>query len=96
MPYRPHIVGSGKFDEKKYKYRIGGISCLAGDIAGDYSFDNPLNIGDKLVFTDMALYTMVKTNTFNGVKLPYICIFENGKIKIVRKFSYEDFKNRLS
>lgn len=96
MPYRPYVVGSGKPDEKQHTYRFGGATCLAGDIIGDYSFDTELLIGDKLVFTDMALYTMVKTNTFNGMNLPSIAICDNGQIEIVKKFGYEDFKNRLS
>lgn len=96
MPYRPVIVGAGEPWEKKYTYRLGGVSCLAGDVIGDYSFDTPLSIGDKLVFTDMAHYTMVKTTTFNGVRLPTIALSNKGEIKIIRKFGYEDFKNRLS
>ncbi|MDE5649101.1 MAG: carboxynorspermidine decarboxylase, partial [Oscillospiraceae bacterium] len=70
MPYRPNIIGSGKPDEKKYTYRFGGNTCLAGDIIGDYSFDAPLKINDKLIFCDMAIYTTVKNNTFNGIPLP--------------------------
>ncbi len=96
MPYRPDIVGSGEPWQKKYTYRFGGVSCLAGDLIGDYSFDTPLSIGDKLVFTDMAHYTMVKTTTFNGVRLPSIALCNKGDIKIIREFGYEDFKNRLS
>ena len=98
MPYRPHIVGSGKLGEKKYGYRIGGPSCLAGDVAGEYSFDAPLEIGSKLVFTDMAHYTMVKTNTFNGINLPSICLWrpDPGELEIVRSFGYADFRERLS
>ena len=96
MPYRPDIVGGGEPWQKKYTYRFGGVSCLAGDLIGDYSFDTPLSIGDKLVFTDMAHYTMVKTTTFNGVRLPSIALCNKGDIKIIREFGYEDFKNRLS
>ena len=98
MPYRADVLGSGMPNEKKYTYRIGGLSCLAGDIFGDYSFDNKLNIGDKLVFMDMSHYTMVKTNTFNGVQLPYICTWNslNNELKTIKSFTYEDFKNRLS
>jgi carboxynorspermidine decarboxylase len=98
MPYRPHIVGSGEPGEKTWTCRIGGLSCLAGDIAGEYSFAAPLVAGDRLVFTDMAIYTMVKTNTFNGVQLPAIILFrpENDELTLVRRFGYEDFKNRLS
>jgi len=98
MPYRPHIVGSGEANEKAWTCRIGGLSCLAGDVAGEYSFEAPLIPGDKLVFTDMAIYTMVKTNTFNGVQLPSILRYrpETDSLHLVRRFGYEDFKNRLS
>ena len=97
MPYRPPIKDSGKPGEKKYTYRLGGPTCLAGDIMGDYSFDEPLNIGDKLVFCDMAIYSMVKNNTFNGMPLPSIFLLEkNGKLKKIKSFEYNDFKNRLS
>ena len=98
MPYRPHIVGSGEPGEKAWTCRIGGLSCLAGDVAGEYSFAAPLVPGDRLVFTDMAIYTMVKTNTFNGVQLPSIMLFrpETDELSLVRRFGYEDFKNRLS
>ncbi|MCH5185523.1 MAG: carboxynorspermidine decarboxylase, partial [Oscillospiraceae bacterium] len=97
MPYRPDIFGAGKPGVKKYTYRISSATCLAGDIIGDYSFDEPLYEGRRLIFRDMALYTMVKTNTFNGINLPAIAVLrENGKIEIVRRFGYEDFKNRLS
>jgi carboxynorspermidine decarboxylase len=96
MPYRPVIVGAGKAGEKAHTYRLGGISCLAGDIIGDYSFDRPLQIGARLIFTDMAHYTMVKTTTFNGVRLPSIVLHNRGEIRVVRKFGYEDFKGRLS
>ncbi len=98
MPYRPHIIGSGVEGEKKYSYRIGGLSCLAGDVAGVYSFDQPLVVGDQLVFSDMAIYTMVKNNTFNGVGLPSIYLYEpdDDRYECVRSFGYEDFKNRLS
>ena len=70
MPYRPHILGSGKRNEKKHRYRLAGPSRLAGDVIGDYSFDKPLKRGDKLIFTDMALYSIVKNTTFNGMNLP--------------------------
>jgi carboxynorspermidine decarboxylase len=98
MPYRPHIVGSGEAGEKACTYRIGGLSCLAGDVAGTYSFDQPLAVGDHLVFTDMAIYTMVKNNTFNGVGLPSIYLYEpeDDHYECVRSFGYADFKNRLS
>jgi carboxynorspermidine decarboxylase len=82
MPYRPNIIGSGKPDEYEYTYRLGGLTCLAGDVIGDYSFKQPLKPGNKLIFCDMAHYTMVKNNTFNGVNLPSIALFnENEGIK---------------
>ena len=97
MPYRPEIIGAGKPGEKPYTYRLGGPTCLAGDIIGDYSFDAPLGIGQRLVFTDMSHYTMVKNNTFNGINLPSILSYnEEDKIKEIKRFSYEDFKTRLS
>jgi len=98
MPYRPHIIGSGQAGEKAWTCRIGGLSCLAGDVAGSYSFDQPLVPGDRLVFTDMAIYTMVKTNTFNGVQLPSIVRYRpaDDQMFLVRQFGYEDFKTRLS
>ena len=97
MPYRPPLQNSGESGEKAYTYRRGGPTCLAGDVIGDYSFDAPLNEGDRLVFEDMALYTMVKTNTFNGMPLPAIVWRDaNGQEKLVKAFGYEDFKNRLS
>jgi len=97
MPYRPFIFGSGLPNKKKYTYRLGGPTCLAGDIVGDYSFDEPVKVGDKLIFTDMAHYSMVKTNTFNGINLPSIAVYtEKDGLKIIRTFKYEDFKNRLS
>ncbi len=96
MPYRPPLRGSGAAGEKAYTYRLGGPTCLAGDIIGDYSFDAPLKIGDELIFGDMALYTMVKTNTFNGMPLPSIWLQKkDGKTVLLRKFGYEDFKKRL-
>lgn len=98
MPYRPGIWGAGLPDERKYTYRLGGLSCLAGDVIGDFSFDTPLEIGDRLVFTDMAHYTMVKTSTFNGVRLPSICTYDPaaGDYQVVKRFGYEDFRSRLS
>ncbi|MGD9947119.1 MAG: carboxynorspermidine decarboxylase [Desulfobulbus sp.] len=98
MPYRPYIVGSGEPGEKNWTCRIGGLSCLAGDVAGEYSFDAPLVPGDRLVFTDMAIYTMVKANTFNGVQLPSIIRYqpESDAFTLVRSFGYQDFKTRLS
>jgi carboxynorspermidine decarboxylase len=97
MPYRPEMIGADLPDKKQFTYRLGGCTCLAGDVIGDYSFDTPLEIGDRLVFCDMAIYSMVKNNTFNGMGLPSIAIADNdGKVKVVREFDYEDFKNRLS
>jgi carboxynorspermidine decarboxylase len=97
MPYRPNIIDSGMPNEYEYTYRLGGPTCLAGDIIGDYSFKEPLNPGDKLVFCDMAIYSMVKNNTFNGVNLPAIMKYSEGKgIEVVKEFGYEDFKSRLS
>ncbi len=97
MPYRPPLYRSGPAGEKKYTYRLAGPTCLSGDIIGDYSFDQPLQRSDKLIFEDMAIYSMVKNNTFNGMALPDIAILtEDGEIKIQKKFKYEDFKSRLS
>lgn len=96
MPYRPNIIGAGKAGEKPYTYRLSSNTCLAGDVISDYSFDNPLKIGDKLIFCDMAIYSMVKNNTFNGINLPSIAIYrEDGGIEILKQFGYEDFKSRL-
>lgn len=97
MPYRPPLKNSGEPGEKSYTYRLGGPTCLAGDVIGDYSFDMPLKEGDRLVFEDMALYTMVKTNTFNGMPLPSITLRHvDGSKEVIRSFGYEDFKKRLS
>lgn len=98
MPYRPEILGAGEQGEKAFNYRLGGNSCLAGDVIGDYSFDQPLKAGDRLVFTDMAHYSMVKTTTFNGVNLPsiYLADSKSGEMTLVRRFGYENFKGRLS
>lgn len=96
MPYRPPLCGSADAGIKKYTYRLGGPTCLAGDIIGDYSFDTPLNEGDRLVFSDMAIYSMVKNNTFNGMVLPdIIALRENKSWEIVKQFGYDDFKRRL-
>lgn len=98
MPYRPDITGSGLPDEKSHTYRLGGLTCLAGDVIGDYSFDKPLEIGQRLVFEDMSHYTMVKTTTFNGTKLPSLAIWnsETDELHVVKSFGYSDFKERLS
>ncbi len=96
MPYRPNIINSGKPNEKPYTYRLAGNTCLAGDTIGDYSFDKPLCSGDRLVFCDMAIYTTVKNNTFNGITLPSIGVLKsNGKFEIIKQFGYNDFKMRL-
>ena len=96
-PYRPPLLHSGQSGEKRYNYRLAGATCLAGDIIGDYSFDRPLCVGDKLVFEDMAIYSMVKNNTFNGMRLPSIAHRrKDGKIETIRRFGYRDFKERLS
>ncbi len=97
MPYRAEVRGAGKAGEKKYTYRLGGNTCLAGDIMGEYSFDTPLNIGDKIIFEDQIHYTFVKSTTFNGIKLPSLAIYrKNGSLDIIKEFNYEDYKNRLS
>lgn len=97
MPYRPNIIDAGKPGEYSYTYRLGSVTCLAGDVIGDYSFKQPLKPGDRLVFCDMAHYTMVKNNMFNGVNLPSIALYKESEgIKIIRQFGYEDFRDRLS
>ena len=97
MPYRPPLLSSGEAGEKAYTYRLGGPTCLAGDIIGDYSFDEPLKPGQRLTFGDMAIYSMVKNNTFNGMPLPAIAVQDvDGDCRIIRQFGYEDFKMRLS
>jgi carboxynorspermidine decarboxylase len=98
MPYRPVIVGAGDPGTKPHTYRLGGMTCLAGDVIGDYSFDRPLAIGDKLVFLDMAHYTMVKTSTFNGVRHPSIATHDPAtkRITVHRRFGYRDYRDRLS
>jgi len=98
MPYRAQIIGAGEPNALPHTYRLGGQSCLAGDVIGDYSFAEPLRIGQRLVFEDMAYYSMVKTTTFNGVRLPSIAIWNSRSdaLKVVRDFGYADFKGRLS
>ena len=98
MPYRAQIRGAGAPGELAYTYRLGGLTCLAGDIIGEYSFGSPLEVGDRLVFEDMAHYTMVKTTTFNGVRLPSIALFDprDHSYRVQRRFAYEDYRNRLS
>ena len=96
MPYRPPLMNSGEAGEKPYTYRLGSQTCLAGDSIGEYSFDEPLEIGDRLIFCDMAIYSMVKNNTFNGMPLPSIYLKKSdGTMEILRKFGYNDFKERL-
>ena len=96
MPYRPPVLSSGMPGEKEYTYRLAGPTCLAGDVIGDYSFDHPLAEGEQVVFGDMALYTMVKTNTFNGMLLPSIVWkIRDGEEILIKEFGYEDFKGRL-
>ena len=97
MPYRPPLKDSGEPGKKQYTYRLSSYTCLAGDIIGDYSFDGEIQIGDTLYFEDMAIYSMVKNNTFNGIGLPDIVLrHENGECEVVKHFGYEDFKGRLS
>ena len=97
MPYRPRILGATDPQPDKPTYRIGGVSCLAGDYMEAYSFDKELQVGDQVIFKDMIHYTMVKTSTFNGVKHPSICIWrEDDTLEVLRVFGYEDFKGRLS
>ncbi len=96
MPYRPPLFGSGESGEKKYSYRLGSQTCLSGDMIGEYSFDEPLSIGDRLVFGDMAIYSMVKNNTFNGMPLPSILLLkQDGSIQVLKEFGYENFRIRL-
>ncbi len=98
MPYRAEIFNAGIAKEKAHTYRLGGQTCLAGDVMGDYSFDQPLEIGQRLIFDDMSHYTMVKTSTFNGINLPSIAIWNSktNAIRVVKQFGYEDFRDRLS
>jgi carboxynorspermidine decarboxylase len=98
MPYRPHLCGASEPGQDPFCYRLAGLTCLAGDIIGDYSFPRPLRVGDRMVFRDMAHYTMVKNTTFNGVRLPSILTFEpsTGELRLVRRFGYDDYRSRLS
>lgn len=96
MPYRPTIHGAGDPGQLPYTYRLGGMTCLAGDVMGDWSFREPLKPGDRIVFADMAHYTMVKTTMFNGVKHPSIATWDGETLNVHRRFGYEDFRNRLS
>ncbi len=98
MPYRPNVIGAGLPGEKAHTYQLAGKSCLAGDVIGDYSFDAPLTVGDRLAFLDMAHYSMVKTTTFNGLRLPSIAVWNpvTGRRTIIREFGFDDFLGRLS
>ncbi len=97
MPYRPRVVQAGEPGDSPYVFRLGGLSCLAGDVIGDYAFPRPLGVGDRVVFEDMAHYTMVKTTTFNGVRLPSIALLRrDGELEIVRRFGYADYRDRIS
>lgn len=95
MPYRPPLQGSGEPGTKHYTYRLAGPTCLAGDVIGDYSFDQALKPGDLLVFEDMAIYSMVKNNTFNGMKLPDIVLKSGENYRLWKHFGYDEFKRRL-
>ena len=95
MPYRPPLRDSGQPQEKPYTYRLGGPTCLSGDIIGDYSFDTPLKEGQTLIFEDMAIYSMVKNNTFNGMPLPSIYLKQGSDYTLIKSFTYHDFKSRL-
>ena len=97
MPYRPPLKDSYEAGEKPYTYRLSSMTCLAGDVIGDYSFEHKIQVGDRLVFEDMAIYSMVKNNTFNGIPLPDIVLLQEDKTtKLIKRFGYEDFKGRLS
>lgn len=97
MPYRPRAINSGVWNELAYNYRLGGPTCLAGDIIGDYSYNEPLKIGTKVIFEDMAIYSFVKNNTFNGMRLPSLATIDsNNNIKLIREYGYTEFKRRLS
>ncbi len=97
MPYRAEVRGAGKAGEKKYTYRLGGNTCLAGDIMGDYSFDAPLKVGDRVIFEDQIHYTFVKNTTFNGIKLPSLVLEKlDGSVEVVKEFGYEEYRDRLS
>ena len=97
MPYRPPLRYGYEANEKPHTYRLSSMTCLAGDVIGDYSFEQEINVGDKLIFEDMAIYSMVKNNTFNGMPLPDIVLLKkDGSTELVRRFGYEDFKGRLS
>jgi carboxynorspermidine decarboxylase len=97
MPYRAEVRGADEAGKKAYTYRLAGNTCLAGDVMGDYSFDKPLKIGDKVIFEDQMHYTIVKATTFNGVPLPSIVVKrKGGEIEMLKEFGYEAFRDRLS
>lgn len=98
MPYRPEVRGASEPGTRPHTVRLGGLTCLAGDVIGDYAFDAPLRVGDRLIFEDMAHYTMVKTTTFNGVRLPSIVLYDprDGSLRVQKQFGYLDYRNRLS
>ena len=97
MPYKPAILGAHEPAEGEARWRMGGNSCLAGDYYGDWAFDHELKVGERIVFEDMIHYTMVKTTMFNGVAHPAIAIARrDGRLDVIRRFGYEDFKNRMS
>ena len=98
MPYRPEIMGAGEGRDYCHSYRLGGMTCLAGDVIGDYSFAEPLAVGQRLMLMDMSHYTMVKTTTFNGISLPSIAVWnsETDELRMVKQFGYDSFKERLS
>ena len=96
MPYRPNVTGADLPGVKKFTYKLTGNTCLAGDQLGDFSFDKPLQVGDKIIFEDMIHYTMVKTTFFNGVRHPNIGMFDmDGKFHLLHEFTYEQFKEKL-
>lgn len=97
MPYRPDIVGAAESGQLPHSYRLGGLTCLAGDVIGDYAFDHPLSVGERIVLLDMSHYTMVKTSNFNGVRLPSIALrHPDGRYELVKRFGYESYRDRLS
>jgi carboxynorspermidine decarboxylase len=98
MPYRPQVRNAAEPGKLAYTYRLGGLSCLAGDVVGEYSFSAPLEVGDRLIFEDMAHYTMVKNTSFNGVRLPSIALYDprDDSYRVQRRFGYEDYRGRLS
>lgn len=96
VPYTPKVVGAAEPGQKAHDYILGGKTCMTGDIIGEYSFDKPLNVGDRIIFTDMMQYSFVKNNTFNGVPLPDLAVLdENGEYRVVRSFGYDEFRHRL-